>query len=652
MQYLTLFLDFYCKTLLNIYKCEHTRTRMIIKRQIIKRKLLNTVIYIIIKREFIMKKVNTNVLLNLNLLITVLTVFVNIVIFFFVKTNNSGYTLLNCFSSIGILFVYFYILISNLKKNILKYKNEILYLNYPLNIALFFAFFFVFFIFNFLFLSFINKDAITLTNVFTFFFANLSVILPSIFTLVIIYFISPALIIPQLQSDKFSIKNYKNIFFLFLSLYLGVCIFNGLLNYNSVSNVENKDQYKSSKITIRYSTEPLQFSKNIKPYAKKLMSKDDIQIPFYYTKNSFSFKNYKDAEIFCKSLDARVPNHIEAFHIAFNYFDTLGDKYYWTSNKDEKTPLVLHFKNMSYTIEKQPNNIKPSLYCVTSADDDFGLKNKEYFYKNNAVETYETEKSLYDNKNTHFNDLNELLEKETNTSILKKQKQNININNEKKLINFSVKEVPYSYMQELIKKGYIYNPSQSIKSKYETSNTKFASTITNYDKKNIRLCFFPFTDYGNMDIFQERQIWEQSFCSPSFTVLNENAAYISNSNIDTYCGNYGGRLPNVPELAAILKVRKNENVGVRYWTNNKIIDKELNKYVPVIAYYKNSRFMALESVKNNQNAYAYCIKKSNPSSLVIANYISKFKGYNGFDIYKKYCSQCHYYEVPDTIIAK
>lgn len=571
-------------------------------------------------------------LFKINLFITVLSVLGFLFIFLCIRTNSLNYIILNIHFSFSVLFLYFYMLLVDLKRKILSYKNEVLYINYPITIALFFILFFIILISSVITLSITNKEANNITATFAFFLSIISIFIPTFILLAIVHFISPALIISNLHSDNKSISKYKNIYLIMLSIFILIIIGNGILSYTEIENPKINNKFKSSKLNIRFSTELLKIDKNVKLYAKKLMSKDNINIPFFYTKYSFSFDNFEKAEEFCKSINAKIPNYLEIFHIAFNYYDIFDDKYYWTSDKDENTPLVLHFKNMSYVIEKLPPNVTPRLYCVMSTEDNLGFQKKEYFYKN--IE----KKNIKQNK--------KVVNKINKTEETKKQQK---VNSEKKYVNFSVKEVSSQYMYKLIQKGYFYNPEISINSEYEANETKLDNVLER-NENNIRLCYYPFIDYGSMDIDKERQIWEQSFCSPSFELLNNKPMYIQNSQKKLYCAKQGGRLPNIPELTAILKVKNEDIEGNLYWTNNKTNDYNTSSYIAIVANYKNSRFLELREIKENKSAYAYCIKDAKTKSKIIANYSSRFKGYDGRELYTKYCSDCYYYEVPDVIL--
>lgn len=596
------------------------------------------------------RKPLTNELFKINVSLTVLSILANLAIFFFIETNSFGFTVLSCCSNIALLFVYFWIILGNLNHNLPKYRNEILYINYPLQIAMFFVFLFLILAGSIITLLVLNKEAANTAAMLTFFLTAISVLMPSLVFIAVIYFISPALIIPALKTDKQSKGKYQLIYVLLLIIFAVFCLFKALGAFDRAENFESKNKYKTSKITVKFSAEPLKTGKNITPYAKKLMDAEKMEVPFFYTSDFFRFSKYEDAEAFCKSMDARVPNYLEAFHIAFNNFDTFGNKYYWTSNKDEKIPVVIHFQNMAYVAERLPEKVKPMLYCVSSADDNFGFANKPYFYKNTAPEKSAAKKPLNKNKKSVLQDIDDLIKKETK-SLYETGSYDAEIKSGKRHVSFSVKEVSPDYMRQLIQEGYDYNPALNIKREYETTETKLKSVLDK-DTKNIRLCYYPFTEYVSMDINQERQIWEQSFCSPAFTVINTMPSYVSENSKNSYCRNLGGRLPNIPELAAILKVSGSDVTGAKYWTNNRIIDKKLNNYVSVEAHYKDSRFMEVRSVTSNEDAYAYCIKPAAKPSKVIANYKSKFKGYDGNNYFSRYCPDCYYYEIPDVIIRR
>ncbi len=599
-----------------------------------------------------MKKIKkTYELLKINILITVLIITGYITEFFIINAGKTDY-IINAYISGFLFFIYLLILSSSIKKDVLKIKKEVLYINYPASISVFFGFLILILALSAICLIVFNKDAANITFIFTFFMSTLSIIFPSVLLIVFMFFIVPAFVIPAVNIRNKKNKNLNIFLWIMFILYAGFCVYNITHKIVNINDFENQEKFKSSKITVRYSTDYLKL-KDITQYAKKLMSRDKIEVPFFYTTDSFPYADYNSAEIFCRALEARVPNYLEVYHIVFNKFDTFGEQYYWTSDKDGKTPLVLHYKNMSYEIIKKPENVKPLLYCAVSQEDNTKYESKNYFYRNIKKEQKETLEELFE-KPFDFEALNDFIKKEERAEkIIEHRNEEILLNKEKKHINFSVREVPKEVMQSLIQKGYSYNPSLTIKKEYEANEFMLLSSVANNTDK-IRLCFYPFTEYGSLNIMQEMEIWQQSFCSPAFDLVNKTPVLKTKYDKDSYCIANGGRLPNIPELNGILKSSGQIKPNVKYWTNTKVTNHQTNESMPVLIYYKDSRFMqvkALTSVETEQ-AYTYCIKKPEIPSKVIANYKSRFPNVPGTIYAKQKCSDCHYYEVPDTILQQ
>ncbi len=599
-----------------------------------------------------MKKISSpKELLKLNIVITLFIILANIAIFLYTKGSKDYYTYLSLYLNGFILFIYLILFSDKVKNNISELKKEVLYINYPLSIAFFLAFILFILIASAIFLVIINKDAANVTFIFTFFMSTISMLFPSIVLGVFIYFIVPALIVPGLNlRQKKNSKLKYFIIFLFI-IYIIFCAYKGFNEITKISNIQNQDKYKSSKLPISYSTEFLKIN-NVSPYAKKKMSRDEVKIPFFYTSESIPQEEYYEAENFCSSMDAKVPNYLEIYHIIFNKFDTFGEKYYWTSDKDGKYPLVLHFKNMSYEIIRKPEKVTPSVYCIAKNTSNYGFNNKLFFYRNVKKEQAANLKDMM-NKPFDVDKLKEFAGIETKqTSSFELPKKDI-INTEKKHVNFSVKEVTPEVLNELIQKGYNYNPSIMINSQYETEESRLNSAVQkNTDK--IRLCYYPFEEYDNMTITQESQIWKQSFCSPAFDLVNQTPVMKTRYDKEAYCMANGGRVPNIPELNGILKTLGVNYIGKKYWINTRISDPNSNTQRPVYVEYKDSRFMQIKSLGSgeNENAYVYCIKKPQYPSRVIANYKSRFKGEEGLYYAKEKCPSCQYYEVPDTILQR
>ncbi len=597
-----------------------------------------------------MKKPNINkVLLKLNLFITLLIIFANIIAFISMDSGKDNYIFVNLHLNAVIFFIYLLLFNDKVKNNLADLKKEALYINYPLNIGIFIGLLFVILIFSAICLIIVNKDAANATFIFTFFMTTISMLFPSIVLGVFIYFMVPAFIIPSIKSKNKYNLHKKTIIALFI-LFLIYSFSTLYKEVTRITNIQNQDKYKSAKLTINYSTEFLKLH-NISPYAKKKMSKDKIEVPFFYTEEAVPLEEYYEAENFCASMDAKVPNYLEIYHIIFNKFETFGEKYYWTSDRDGKYPLVLHYKNMSYEIVRKPKKIIPSVYCIANDGSNHGFKNKLFFYRNIKKERSANIEEMI-NKPFDLEGLQRYIGIDTNNStsysIPQQQEQ---INQEKKHVSFDVKEVTADTFKELLRKGYNYNPSITINQQYETNPGKLNSVVQ-HQTNNIRLCYYPFTEYTNMTMTQESEIWKQSFCSPAFDLISQTPILKTRFDKEAYCMANGGRVPNIPELNGILKTLGVNPIGKKYWINARINDYNTNTQKPVYAQYNDTRFMQLKTLNpgENENAYVYCIKKPQYQSKVIANYKSRFKGLEGLYFAKEKCPSCQYYEVPDTIL--
>ncbi len=590
------------------------------------------------------KPVLKRYLVKINFFITFLVILVNIAAFVLTGGDKNNFITF-CFYANGFLFfLYFYLFNKLTKKHLLEIKNEALYINYPVNIISFLFFLLLIIIVSAICLFIVNKDALNVTFIFTFFMSTISMLFPSLILISMMFFIVPAFIIPGIDMNRKN-KSDFSFYLLFILFIIYIIFFAYKLTLDGILSFK-QDKFKSSKLTVGYTTEFLKL-KDISAYGKKKLSRNEAKIPFFYTKNTFPYNNLRDAENFCRSIDARLPNYLEIYHLVFNRFDTFGEKYYWTSDKDGEIPIVLHFKNMSFETIKKPDNVTPLVYCVQDIDADNQYANKIYFYKNKPSDSMEQVK-ISQTANFKIPKMQISQEYEYNSP---EQIPEQNIKEEKKHVNFSVKEVPYEYFNRLLAAGYYYDPKISIKQEFETNDFVFESKIQR-EGKHIKLCYFPFTDYSEMDLNSEMQIWKQSFCSPAFDLVEYQPVLKNAYEKDAYCYSRGGRLPNIPELAGILKTLKVKDIGVGYWTNNKITANVSSGEIPVIAYYNDSRFMKVKTPEADEKAYAFCVKKPKIPSSVIANYKSRFSGVDGNYYAKLKCPDCYYYELPDTVLLK
>ncbi|MBQ8886120.1 MAG: hypothetical protein IJY61_00270 [Candidatus Gastranaerophilales bacterium] len=586
-----------------------------------------------------------NDLLMLNLLFTVFVIAINIFAFIFINSGKDGFTRISAYANGALFFGYIVMLSELARKNVMELKKEALYINYPVYIGAFLGFNIVTLLFSAICLFSVNPEAANVTFIFTFFMSTIAMLFPSILMLVFMFFVVPAFIIPALSNRKNKPSNFI-LKFLFIC-FLGFCIFNVLNAVYKISTIKNQKKFKSAKLTMKYSSEFLKF-KDVGSYTIKLLSRNDVSIPLFYTQDTIPLKEQYEAEIFCNSMGARVPDYLETYNIVFNKFDTFGEKYYWTSDKDGKHSLVLHYKNMSYNIVRKPEGVTPVTYCVAKDNTNYGFGAKHFFYR--EVEEIKKEAQTANKKPFDMDFFKELTSKDIEQTYTNQQKQAFQqpVEQEKKYVNFSVKEVSQEILNDLLAKGYYYNPDLTIRPEYETNDAKFLPRIR-MNSNDIRLCYYPFAEYGNMSLSDEQQIWQQSFCSPAFELIETSPVLKSRFEKEAYCYTKGGRLPNIPELTGILKTLGRTQAKTKYWTNNKINNSE-----DVLVYYKDARFMQVQKLKNNEidNAYVYCIKNSKSPSRIIANYNSRFRNVSGKNYASLKCPSCYYYEVPDVILQQ
>lgn len=592
----------------------------------------------------------TSHLKNTNTFFLVLTVGMNIIIAFLTGSDKTKYTLTSLFFNSILLFWYNTVMLKKAEQHLNDIKKETMYINYPLRIGLFFVFHAILLTASFVTLSVMAPVSANATLTFTFFMGIISMIMPSVLFIVAIYFFYPAVIIPG-YTEK-SIKNNfsKRLSVILLALLLIFGFLRLVQNSYKKTTLMRSEKFKAAVMNVGFSTDFLKINPDISEYAKKLMARDTVNTPFLYTEDNFSFETKEDAEIFCGSIGARLPNYLEMYHIIFNKFETFGNKYYLTKDKDGDKNIVVHFKNMAYTVERAPKGITPSVYCVSDADSGYKYHNATYLLKNSQDDT---QNSLSAQK-FDVSKLKNIVNTKKTDNMSEFFNMTSEINNEKKHVSFSVKEVSPEIFSKLVDSGYNYNRSSKLSSAYETNDMMLKGKL-NKDKtgnNEIRLCYFPFTDYSGVSRNEEEQIWSRSFCSPAFVLLNnmpENKTY---AEAVSYCSAKGGRLPNIPELYGILKTYDINIQNAKYWTNTKVVSSSQNGTEYVKAINKDGRFMKVMTVSevSVETANTYCIKQPSKTSRVIANYSSRFKGATASQYANKLCPQCTLYEVPDVIM--
>jgi len=576
-----------------------------------------------------------------NILFTIIIIVCNVLSIAISDSDKNSLIGLNIFFSCLLFFLYRFRLNSIVNKHWLDIKKELMYINYPVTIGVFFALLFIIFCFDLYQLSTINKDALNSTFILTYFMSTISVLMPSMFLLVYMYLFNPAIILPAFEKRKRTRKSDLLVMILFI-LFLLFSITQFVEKSISKMNILKKEKYKAVKLTVQYPDQHLKYTNLSVPVINKL-KREKLNLPFSYTKEGYKFSSYEAAEQFCNSMNAKVASHKEIYNIIFHRFDTFGEKYYWTSDKAGRNNLVLHFKNMSYEIVKKPSNVSATVYCTSKASDKYNIFDEKYFFKNKPVEI-ELEKQKVGEKKTV----------KTESSSFEKAKYTYKKNqyppkpikdNMPTHVNFNVKHVTQDYFRELLNEGYTYNSEDQMNSYYSSNERKLRQAVSNhYDKKHIKLCYFPFIESENISITDELQIWRQNFCSPSFEVINETPEIKSASAKEAFCYANGGRLPNIPELMGIIRTHNNAQSNTLFWVKNKINNKN------GVAVEVDGQKVHINT--SAQNAYTYCIKPSVDQSKIISNFKSKFSGINGNSYARSICPSCKYYEVPDTVLIK
>lgn len=596
----------------------------------------------------------SKILQNNNLLFTCLVVICNVIAFFIADSNKNTIISLNIFFNCLIFFLYRFRVNALVNKNWLAIKKELMYINYPIIVGLFFLLFAGIFCFDIYCLSKVNRDALNVTFIFTYFMSTISMLLPSILMLSYMHLFYPAILLPAFNEKKRKRKTDILVFILFI-LFLLFSAFQFSMNIIDNFTSAHKTKYKAAKLAIQYSKEHLKYV-DLTPAVRQKLENKKLEVPFMYTTEGFKFKTYEAAEQFCGSMNARVANHLEIYNIIFHRFDTFGEKYYWTSDKAGRTNLVLHFKNMSYEIKKKPQNTDAIVYCTAKANTDNKLFANHYFYKNKPVKIGDEKLTNRErlNLNQKKNYKSDKLKIGTDNQQFKPQKQTFPPaqNDVTRHVNFNVKHVSNEYLNELINKGYYYDTSIKINNYYASSEAKLQSaTRTNTYGNEINLCYFPYIDYDNIPIQSEKQIWKQNFCIPSFQIVNKKPELKSLHEKEAYCYANGGRLPNIPELLAIIKTTGNNHIGAKFWTNNKVTN-AMYEQKPIAVILTDTQSIKIQEVSTDEAIYTYCIKGSKNPSKIISNFKSKFAGESGQYYAKDICGSCKYYEVPDTVLMQ
>lgn len=617
----------------------------------------------------------TKYLLRTNLLYFFILIFVNSCFINFLNLKSNVFYFINAFVVIFLSVFYRMKIISLIRQRWLDIKKEIMYYNYPLNIIFVILIFVLILVANIVIIGKINQEALDVVFIFTFFVKSVVLFLPSILMFVYMLLIVPAFTIPSYEINRYKKNDF--LVYLLLLLILFVLGINTLINVVDSYSSLYKDKYAAVKLPVQYSSKYLEY-KDFTENNEAMLKRDKVQTPFLYTSSGFTFRKYSDAEEFCNSIGAKVPNHLEMYNILFHQFNLFGEKYYWTSDKAGRNNVVLHYKDMSYEVMKNPGNIMPVVYCMADLPPEEKIVYQRHFYKmeqieaepvkvNSNVKYFDEEEinsDIYDISNYGVRDYgsenyDEFAYDGFKAEMERRYYEEAEIKkNVSKYVKFNVMHVNRQYMEELLSKGYVYDLMQTVNPYYEETSRTFengysGNSTTSEKNKQINLCYFPFTNYPRMSLQEEMFIWQQSFCSPEFEVISETPELKSRYEKNSYCNLNGGRLPNIPELTAILKTFGLNYVGVKFWTNNEIINTATGIREPVAISYADDKIMNAEIIHNpNEQAYTFCIRKSDKKQRIISNFKSKFSGENGKSYATKICPDCLYYEMPDVVLKQ
>lgn len=587
---------------------------------------------------------------NNNIVFTIIIIICNILTFLISDSNKNTAVSLSIFFSCTIFFIYRLKTSALAQTKWLAIKKELMYVNYPMTIAAFFVLFFIIFCYDAYWLSTINKDALNATFVFTYFMSTISLLLPSILLFAYMYLITPAFVIPSKEKLQHSGKSDLIVLILF-ALFLIFSFSQLVTNVFDSFNLGKREKFKAARLPMQYSTEYLKY-KDLSPSVENKLKTQKVKTPFLYTTDGYKFNNYETADRFCRSMNARVATHKEIYNIIFHRFDTFGEKYYWTSDLAGRNNLVLHFKNMSYEIKKKPQGVTPVVYCTSESSSTYKLFEQPYFFKNKPVEIESEKLKVNQKKKLPVEKLKTSGDKYDLKKIAPPQYPPPP-NTIPKHVNFNVKHVTPQYFNELLKQGYIYDSTSKMNNYYASDEAKLRTTMSiDSTRNNINLCYYPFIEYPNMTINEQKQVWKGNFCSPSFGLLYQTPALKTQHEKDAFCYANGGRVANIPEIMGIIKSFGSNRTGQKFWIGAKITDPNTYAQKSVAIRILDGESVMVEPVTTNEQIYTYCVKRSKTPSNIIANFKSSYRGENGRSYAMVKCPTCKYYEVPDTVLSQ
>ena len=101
---------------------------------------------------------------------------------------------------------------------------------------------------------------------------------------------------------------------------------------------------------------------------------------------------------------------------------------------------------------------------------------------------------------------------------------------------------------------------------YSSDEAKLRTTMSiDKTRSNINICYYPFIEYQNMTMNEQKQVWKGNFCSPSYGLLYQTPALKTQHEKDAFCYANGGRVANIPEIMGIIKSFGSNRTGQKFW---------------------------------------------------------------------------------------
>lgn len=561
-----------------------------------------------------------------NLLFTFIACIINLLAFKFLPDAKHHFIEYGILINGFLLYVYYNQLFSKMRKMIVGIKKEITTSNIPLRILFFFLLLIGILIWNTTTIYKLNPEAVNILFVSNVFIKTVTTHLPFILMLIFMFIITPAIIVPNYDNTKY--KKANNILLLLLFFLISFMTIEIYINSSNEKLYIDFSKYELGRITYSFNQKYLEYE-DITEEAKAIIEKNQAIIPFSYTKKEKMAFSYEEAEEFCKSMNAEVASLSEIYNITFNKFETHGDTLYWTRDTAGRTPVVMHYKDMNYIAKKADKRTKANVVCTTK-------QNEKYLYTKKPIEAQNINLS---HKETNINPI------ETNIEQKEIDTETMNIPTE--FLGFDIIFANEQYINKMIANGYKYNKTIKINPLNQVDEFSNIKRIQQIENK-VKFCHFPFMDFINFTMEQEKEVWKQNFCIPSFEIINVPQVEKTQYEKDAYCQSHGGRVPNISELSGIIKASNYINLGQKYWANNPVTKNGTKKHIYLSNL--NKEIYNVQIAETNETAQVICIKDGKEKTNIIANFTSKFENASGSYFAKEKCPKCDYYEMPDMVL--